>query len=733
MINQDSTYEFSPADWADLYQGSSREWIITNGLGSFASSTIIGANTRRYHGLFVAAMDPPVDRWVLLSKVEEELSCNGKTYLLSTNQYRDIVHPEGYKYLTRMAVYPFPTFLYHVNGIVIKKEIFMPYQKQITIIRYEVLRAPSPISLYLHLLVTARPFHNLLRANSRVFVVDGAPQKMTMRIRGKESPENVLSSKTKKLLESSGYAKNDFKQMPAGTYDMLWVASDRGYFYPDSQWYFNFQYPREKERGLDFEEDLYRPGCFTAKLREGESVTVAASIEPIEKLEPLMWQKDYLDRLNSIRKSVQIPHVTVANERQTILHQSKSDKFKLSYILETLTLAADTFVVNRSSEGTTSILAGYPWFSDWGRDTFISLTGLILVTGRYKDAKSIIRTFGQYCHKGLIPNSFLENSSRNPIYNSVDASLWFIYAIFEYWRYTNDVPFIREIFGLINSIIKSYESGTAYAIKTREDGLLCAGDPQVQLTWMDAKVGPWVVTPRHGAAVEINALWYNALKIAEILSEPAGLPPEELLLFSKKADKIKKTFLTYFKNSSEKCLYDCLGQQQDGSFEPDPSIRPNQIFAVSLPFPLVVREEAQNIVERVLRDLYTPYGLRTLASSNTNYKGQYQGDRWLRDGAYHQGTVWPWLMGPFITAYLNAYGRNSRSVAVAEELLAPIISHLWDSGVGTISEIFWGDFPHTPAGAISQAWSVGEILRVLVEEILGQKPLPQEVFRSKIN
>lgn len=719
MIDLDALYEFSPADWADLSQGTSREWLVANGLGSYASSTLIGANTRRYHGLFVAALDPPIDRWLLLSKVEEELGCGGKIYQLSTNQYRDVVHPEGYSWLTRVATYPFPTFLYHINGIILKKELFMPYGKQITVIRYELLRAHIPVSLYFHLLVTARPFHNLLRANSRAFVIDAMPQKMAMRVRGRESLDN---SKVDGLPGHSVTENGANLERKRSEGEALWVASDRGYFYPDGQWCYNFQYIREKERGLDFEEDIYRPGCFTAKLREGESVALVASLEQIKQLDIETWRDETLSRIASIRKYVHGIGDSIVAFKQSDKTPDVKNENVLLRAVETLALAADTFVVQRASMNSVSILAGYPWFSEWGRDTFIALPGLALVLGRFEEARAIFRTFGQYCNRGLIPNSFLENASRNPIYNSVDASLWFINAIYEYWRYTHDTAFIKEVFGLVCGIILAYETGTAYGIHMAENGLLLAGDPKVQLTWMDAKVGPWVVTPRYGAAVEINALWYNALCIAEALAEIAGLTKEERHTFSTKAERIKATFLTHFRNSSERCLYDCLQPKEDGGFNIDASIRPNQIFAVSLPFSMLSSDQGRDVLERVWKDLYTPYGLRTLAPSHQSYRGQYQGDRWLRDGAYHQGTVWPWLLGPFITAYLNVYGRTERTVKVAEELLAPVLSHLWDGGVGTISEIFGGDFPHTPAGAVSQAWSVAEVLRVLVEKIIGYMP-----------
>jgi predicted glycogen debranching enzyme len=378
-------------------------------------------------------------------------------------------------------------------------------------------------------------------------------------------------------------------------------------------------------------------------------------------------------------------------------------------LLEALTTAADQFIVARGPEE--SVIAGYHWFADWGRDTMISLPGLTLHTGRPEIARGILRTFARVVDKGMLPNRF-PDAGETPEYNTVDATLWFFEAIRAYVAATGDLDFVRkELYSVLVDIVSWHVRGTRYNIKMDASGLLNAGEPGVQLTWMDAKVGDWVVTPRIGKPVEIQALWYNALRIMEGLAETFG-DEAGRKRYRTMATLTKWSFNRRFWNEEAGCLYDVVN-----GGPPDPSIRPNQIFAVSLPHALVGDDRAAKILEVVEKHLLTPYGLRTLSPSDPNYRGRYTGNPASRDGAYHQGTVWAWLIGPFISAYLRVHGKNEASIRKAQQWLQPLREHLLGPGVGQINEIFEGDAPHRPVGCIAQAWSIAEILRITVQEL----------------
>ncbi|MBI3694698.1 MAG: glycogen debranching enzyme N-terminal domain-containing protein, partial [Acidobacteria bacterium] len=423
-------------------------------------------------------------------------------------------------------------------------------------------------------------------------------------------------------------------------------------------WYYNTEYLEELDRGLDFREDLYCPGVFTFEMTPGSPVRVVATIDP----EP--WEDGQAGRLSP---------------------------------LET---AADQFRVRRA-DGKPTVIAGYPWFTDWGRDTMICIPGLLVARGLVEEAREVIRGFLEHLNKGLIPNRFPDHGER-PEYNTADATLWMFQAVHACERAGADMSFF---YPAGKEIVAWHERGTHHGIGVDPaDGLLAAGEPGSQLTWMDAKVGDWVVTPRHGKPVEINALWYNALRLMEGWAKRAGDPAAP---YARAARKVRASFAAAFWNPQRNCLYDVIAPSG-----PDPSLRPNQIFAVSLPFPLLDPARRKAVVKTVEQSLLTPVGLRSLAPGEPGYRPRYQGGPWERDGAYHQGTVWPWLLGPFITAYLRAFGRSKKNVVYCRSLALGLEQELYRGCLGTIGEIYDAEAPHRPVGAPAQAWSVAELLRV---------------------
>ncbi len=441
-------------------------------------------------------------------------------------------------------------------------------------------------------------------------------------------------------------------------------------FEGDAKWYFNFEYQEEIERGLDSREDLFTPGTFRFEMRPGDSTWFAATIE----------QETTLDLSEPVREK-NLPVVAHA-------------------------AAADSFRVRRVS-GQPTIVAGYPWFTDWGRDTMISLDGLLIRRGLLSDAWRIIEGFLEHLDHGLIPNRF-PDEGETPEYNTVDATLWMFQAVHAYLRAGGDAAAVRDSFyPRIREIVGFHEAGTFFGIHVDPaDGLLIAGDPGTQLTWMDAKVDGVVVTPRHGKPVEINALWYNALRMAANWAKLFG-DAASAIEYGEKADRVAKVFRSAFWNADRNCLYDVLQEQ------PVTTLRPNQIFAVSLPFPLLSTADRQSVVNIVQLELLTPYGLRTLERGDPNYHGRYEGDPRARDNAYHQGPVWPWLLGHFIDAYWNAFGRTAETIAYAARLLQPLERDMEERGcLGSLSEIYDGDAPHRPRGCPAQAWSVAEYLRI---------------------
>jgi predicted glycogen debranching enzyme len=653
-----SLISFNKSVCADLPAGLGREWLDTNGLGGFACGTISGANTRRYHGLLTAALHPPGSRRLLLSKLEETLIAGDRRIDLATNEYSGAVHPEGYRLLSDFRLDPFPIWTFEVSGVRLEKSVFMLQGSNAVQVEYKLLQAPEGIGLALELrpLIAFRDYHSTTHENAALNpAVERAP--------------NLASVQ------------------PYAALPRLYFAHAAEKIQPQGYWYKNFLYRMEQERGLDFEEDLFNPFMLSFKLSMDRSATVIASTEPMD-----------IEQAGGFRQA------ELQRREQLVLPSHVDDP-----LVRALTTAADQFLVRRGNDWT--IIAGYPWFADWGRDTMISLPGLTLFTGRAHIAKSILRNFARHADMGMLPNRFVDSGEKAE-FNSVDATLWFFEAVRAYAAVTNDYEFIRqELYEALNAIMDFHIRGTRYNIKVANDGLLNGGAPGVQLTWMDAKIGDWVVTPRSGKPVEVQALWYNALCVMAELAARVG-QTEQQKKYSGMASQARETFNNIFWNARAQCLYDVVSNGL-----PDSSIRPNQIFAASLHHSMLSADRAQAVVATVERELLTPVALRTLNRKDPLYRANYTGNQHDRDSAYHQGTVWPWLLGPFISAYVRVNGGTAESRLRARELLSGIEQHLTEAGLGQISEIFDGDAPHHPRGCFAQAWSVAEILRALCEEI----------------
>jgi predicted glycogen debranching enzyme len=643
---------------ADYARSSRLEWLQTNGLGGYASSTVAGANTRRYHGLLIAALNPPGARTMTLQKLEERIGVRDDEYRLSTNAYPGTLYPNGYEYLEEFRLDPFPIFKFRVAGVTLEKEICLVRGENTVIVQYSVPETVAPVRLAIDLLVNYRSHYTLTRENGSLrFHVEPTGDAVRVVASGDSVPFYVFSDKAK--YEEAGY------------------------------WYRNFIYNEERERGYDYQEDVYNPGHFTVQLEEGDSVRVAASIHapPSKELDEIVSEQ---------RKKARTPV------------GGADDEF-----LSDLTIASDAFLVRRGDG--TSCIAGYHWFADWGRDAMISLPGLCLVTGRYDVARLLLRTFARYAQFGLIPNCFSDTDG-SPQYNSLDATLWFFHAMRKYFQYTKDTVSVKELYPVLKGSVDALLSGTIYDIKADTDLLLNIGRTDVQLTWMDAKIGDYVVTPRNGKPVEINALWHNALDTVSSFAALLGNDDDQAR-FADLAEEVKRAFAKSFWNAYGNCLFDRIVHGKA-----DASMRPNQTIALALPKPILGRAQERAAVAAVQEELLTPYGLRTLSPKDPNYKGRYQGDQRNRDLAYHQGPAWPWLLGPFIKAFVRVSEAPVEARRVANGFLENVRTNMREAGLGYISELFDGDLPQQPRGCIAQAWSVAEILRAYYEDILGKEP-----------
>lgn len=647
----------------DWDQSSRLEWLVTNGLGGYGSSSVAGANTRRYHGLLVAALDPPLGRTVVLSKLEEEVRIEDQLYLLSANKYPSVVQPQGHRHLSYFGSRPVPTFTYvfHEDTVVLEKRIWMAHGENTVYVQYHLVKAPEKIRFGLLPLAAYKDYH------TEQHRYDG--------FRGETATDKGGRVK---------FVAFETAQPLTMEVDAPFVFSEH------SGWFYNFEHPREQERGLDYTEDLFCIGRFDGVLAPGQKVTFVATVEPKASAKGDAALKAEIERQDKLLTTAGVD----------INHDPA---------LGSLVLAADQFIVEKSARTKrATTIAGYHWFTDWGRDTMIALPGLCLTTKRYAIAKDILATYAGAAKNGLLPNRFSDKSGEAE-YNTVDASLWYFHAVHQYAEASGDWKFAEcDMLPVLSDIVSRHIEGTDFKIKVDPaDGLLSAGEPGVQLTWMDAKVGDWIVTPRIGKPVEINALWYNALRVLSLLHHRSGNDKKATEL-DKRAAAVKSSFLKEFWNPGSHSLFDVIGP--DG--RPDPQIRPNQVFALSLPFPVLEGAKAKQVLEVVESLLLTPVGLRSLAPGAPEYRGHYgPGDQTARDGAYHQGTVWPWLIG----AYIDAHHKIHKDKAKARALLDTLTGTTLDAyGVGTLAEIFDGDPPHAPNGCIAQAWSVAEVLRALV-------------------
>jgi len=651
--------EFGRETCGSLEIAEQREWLVTNGIGGFASGTVSGNLTRRYHGLLVAALHPPVGRTQLVAKLDETAHYAGIEYALATNRcLSGAVEPKGYVNIESFRLEgTTPIWQFALGDALVEKRIWMHRGENTTYVQYTLLRGGQPLGLELKALVNYRDFHSSTHAGDWQMKVEAIEEGVQI---------NAFDGGTPFYLLSAGAE-----------------------FETRHEWHRDCFLPLAKYRGLDDHEDHLLAAVFSTELALNQSVTLVLTTNTDAQLDGSRAWEEHAE-----------------HEKKLFAKWTSHDAQAASSApdwVQPLILAADQFIVRRSlpeEPDGRSIIAGYHWFGDWGRDTMIALPGLTLTTGRTDIARKILLAFARYVDGGMLPNDFPDAGGR-PEYNTVDAVLWYYEAVRQYFAVTQDRATLVSLFPVLEEMINAHLKGTRYQIHVDQaDGLLYAGEPGVQLTWMDAKVGDWVVTPRIGKPVEINPLWYNALETMAALAPAAGRSGEP---FAKMAAMVKRSFGKFW-NSGSGCCFDVIDAPGIGN---DASLRPNQIFAVSLPESPLSPEQQRAVVDVCARRLVTSHGLRSLAQEEPGYQGHYGGAPRERDGAYHQGTVWGWLMGPFVLAHLRVYGDHKAAASFLEPLGKQITSH----GLGTLSEIFDGDAPFTPRGCIAQAWTVGEVLR----------------------
>jgi predicted glycogen debranching enzyme len=661
---------FGKSEWSSWERGIEREWLLTNGIGGFASSTIIGGNTRRYHGLLVAALNPPVERHLILSQLHEALVIDGREYPLHSFSTGGYVS-KGFLYQQSFEQEPLPTFTYNIGDVTVEKTVSLVYGENTAVILYRLRTGTEAVMMKIAPLVNFRDYH-------------GDSSRYGMDMRQKAGGDHTVINPYELGLDI-------FIGCPGSTYEAKYDC-----------WFEGMYYDVEHERGLRAYEDHYIPGIFKTEAGPAADVSFFIVCTVLER-KPGTAGNSYSELIAGyMDDSYGRTAVAAEKERLNRLTDGCSDEFS-----RMLTRSADHFIVYRRSTNSRTILAGYPWFTDWGRDAMISLSGLTLATGRYEDAADILSAFSRYIRYGLVPNMF-PDVGEEPGYNTVDAALWYFEAVYRYVEATGDIDLVRtSLYDPMLQIYEAYRKGTLHDIHMDDDCLISAGNAGTQLTWMDARIDDTVFTPRYGKAVEINALWYNALRILELISSKLGCGTGE---YGELADKVRDSFIKVFWNEDGKYLYDVVNEDMK-----DDSVRPNQIFAVGLPFPVIDGPMARCVVEKVWKELYTAYGLRSLSPRSQGYKGHCTGDRYERDSAYHQGTVWAWPIGYFITAFSRTMGKEPGYADMPRAFLKPFRDHLYHACLGSISEIFDGDEPLTPRGCCAQAWSVAEVLRSYVE------------------
>lgn len=706
---------FGKSEWSSFDRGIEREWLLTNGIGGFASSTIIGANSRRYHGLLVASLEPPVARHLILSQLHETVVINGQVTSLSSFSTGNYINM-GYLFQASFELDPLPVFTYSFRDILIEKTVALVYGENTVVIHYRIRTGNDDAEVKVAPLVNFRDHH-------------GDSSKHHMRFTQKSGSSHTViqpyDTDIRILIGCSGSSSSgniDSGRRNSENCDSNSSDGSIRYEAVDGCWFEGVYYPVERERGLHAFEDHYIPGIFRIEAKAGSDTNFyfvcTAGREGFSASAGQAGcntgnHADGYEGLHSGRYMDVGRYMDAGYGREAIEAEKKRIESLTAGCRDdfhrALVRSADHFIVYRRSTGSKTIIAGYPWFTDWGRDTMISLPGLTLTTGRYEDAADILETYSRYVRYGLVPNMFPDGGGE-PAYNTVDAALWYFEAIYKYLRKTGNTDLIKtRLYDSMLQIIDSYINGTLHGIRMDEDMLIAAGSEDTQLTWMDAKAGDTVFTPRHGKAVEINALWYNALKVMEHVSEMLGYDAGK---YGRIADGVKESFAGVFWYEEGRYLYDVVNGDTR-----DKRVRPNQILAVSLSYPVIEGPMARQVVEKVWKELYTAYGLRTLSSDSEEYRGRYAGDVYQRDSAYHQGTVWPWLIGHFISAFSRTFGREPFYADMPAKFIEPFIDHLQHACLGSISEIFDGEEPLTPRGCIAQAWSVAEVLRAYTEHV----------------
>ena len=668
------TYQYTQKDWTTFKEGIKREWAVTNGIGGYAGSSMIGAHSRTHQGYLIASLHAPIERYLVFSKINETATVGTSTVSFETSQHRasgKTVYTEGQKFLTSFVYDGSVHYTYEADHFSFEKHITLKRNANVCAVSYELTAGDNDCTF------TLTPLFNY-REHSESSTPD------TLRF------DTFTEDRTFYLVPEKNKDIAIRFQTSEGTF------SERETVY-------------DIDMQLQIEVDLETDGldCHYCPV----DLSIAVPANTTKKVSILCSIGDVNER----------PAPVSATEAFSILEKNArchAELFeKAGYrdsFANQLVLASDQFLTYRESTKMMTVLAGLPWFTDWGRDTMIAFTGLTLCTKRFKEAEEILLTFARYIRHGIVPNMFPDDNMP-PLYNTVDASLWYFYAVYQYLHYNPAAEaeaFVKEqIFPHLKEIISAYEKGTDFSIYMEDDGLIHAGSGLDQITWMDVRVGDWVATPRHGKPVEINALWYNALRIMESLCEKFD---EDASAYRTRAEQVKESFNAKFWDSANQCLFDVV----DGD-EPDDHIRPNQVYAVSLPFSLLPEEQEKAVVALVEKELFVGCGLRSLAPDHPDYHGIYCGALAKRDAAYHQGTVWGFLLGGFFSAYMKVNHHSSSAAANAVRMLEPVRKHLTDSGcIGSISEIFDGDAPHNPRGCYAQAWSVGEVLRCYCEDIL---------------
>ena len=668
------TYQYTQKDWTTFKEGIKREWAVTNGIGGYAGSSMIGAHSRTHQGYLIASLHAPIERYLVFSKINETATVGTRTLSFETSQHRasgKTVYTEGQKFLTSFIYDGSVHYTYETDNFSFEKHITLKRNANVCAVSYELTAGDSDCTF------TLTPLFNY-REHSESSTPD------TLRF------ETFTEDRTFYLIPEKNKDIAIRFQTSEGTF------SEREIVY-------------DIDMQLQIEVDLETDGldCHYCPV----DLSIAVPANTTKKVSILCSIGDVNER----------PAPVSGTEAFSILEENArchAELFEKSGYHDSfanqLVLASDQFLTYRESTKMMTVLAGLPWFTDWGRDTMIAFTGLTLCTKRFKEAEEILLTFARYIRHGIVPNMFPDDNMP-PLYNTVDASLWYFYAVYQYLHYNPAAEaeaFVKEqIFPHLKEIISAYEKGTDFSIYMEDDGLIHAGSGLDQITWMDVRVGDWVATPRHGKPVEINALWYNALRIMESLCEKFD---EDASAYRTRAEQVKESFNAKFWDSANQCLFDVV----DGD-EPDDHIRPNQVYAVSLPFSLLPEEQEKAVVALVEKELFVGCGLRSLAPDHPDYHGIYCGALAKRDAAYHQGTAWGFLLGGFFSAYMKVNHHSSSAAANAVRMLEPVRKHLTDSGcIGSISEIFDGDAPHNPRGCYAQAWSVGEVLRCYCEDIL---------------